>query len=106
MSFTVDSQPGGATSPVGEARKPDLRVKLLRLYIIFAVPILAGALFFGLMLKDRLERDARLSDLSVTQSVIVSREQREAQRATTKLYRQRKNASISPEERQAQRAKS
>ena len=69
MSFTVDNQLGGTTNLLQEARKPDLRVKLLRLYIFFAVLILAGALAFAFLLNNQLQHDARVADLSRTQSL-------------------------------------
>jgi len=65
VSFSVD----GSTNLFQEGRKPDLRVRLLRLYILFAAVILAGALAFAMLLNNRLEQDAQAADLSQVQAL-------------------------------------
>ncbi len=69
MSFTVDGQLRSSTNPVGEVRKPDLRVKLLRLYTLFATLVLLGVIFLGLFIRSRLENESRATNLVVTQAL-------------------------------------
>ncbi|MGB6849515.1 MAG: GAF domain-containing protein, partial [Thermoanaerobaculia bacterium] len=69
MSFTVDSQPGNDLGLPGEGTKPDLRIRFLRLYILFAALILAGALIFALLLNNRLEQNVRTADLALVEAL-------------------------------------
>ncbi|MCA9949063.1 MAG: GAF domain-containing protein [Anaerolineales bacterium] len=70
MSFTVDSEIGSSSSWLQDERKPDLRVRLLRLYILFAVLILAVAILVGLLAKRQIESDVRTADLKIVQTLI------------------------------------
>ncbi|NCF68069.1 MAG: GAF domain-containing protein [Chloroflexi bacterium] len=72
MSFTVDDRPGSGASLLGDERKPDLRLRFLRLYIAFAVLILAGVLSLALLLNNRLERETRTADLALV-SILAKR---------------------------------
>ena len=69
MSFTVDSQVGSSTNWLQDARKPDLRVRLLRLYVLFALLIVAGAILYTLIARRQIETAVRSADLALVNTL-------------------------------------
>ena len=62
MSFTVDSRPGSQPSILDKDPRPDLRARILRLYLLFAALIMVVVLLGSLVVKRQLEADARAAE--------------------------------------------
>ena len=71
MSFTVESRGNDSSNPFLEHRKPDMRVRLLRLYVLFATLILIGALVTAYLLKTRIEQNIVAGDLALVKTLAV-----------------------------------
>lgn len=53
-----------------EQRKPDIRVRLLRLYVVFATLILFGALITAFLLQKRIKENVVAADLALVKTLV------------------------------------
>ena len=69
MSFTVDSR-GNRSGQYLEQRKPDVRARILRLYILFATIVLIGALITTYFLQSRMKENVIAHDLALARDLV------------------------------------
>lgn len=67
MSLQVGSQDKSRGAKFSARR--DLGLQLLALYLLFVVPVLAGALVFDSFARERLEQDIKAADLALARAI-------------------------------------
>ena len=65
MTFKVGNQQKNTRFSI----RRDLGLQLLALYLLFVVPVLAGALVFDSFVKERLEQDVKAADLALARAI-------------------------------------
>jgi PAS domain S-box-containing protein len=81
MSFTVDSRSGSLPSILEKERQPDLRTRILRLYVLFAALVLVVVLLGSLFVKRALERQALAAEASFAAAVAGQFDEQDAARS-------------------------
>ena len=85
MSFTIDSRPGSQPSILDKDSQPDLRARIVRLYVLFAALILLVVVVASLVVKRQLEADARAREGAFAIALAGQLEGREFQTAVQSM---------------------